>query len=207
MSKPSSRRRLAVAAVAVIVTSTLVLPTPAAATGESDSAPDRPAETVDEREPEASGTSESGPSGAIGKKGNRSLRSWPWDTCLHWGVSDDVHWSHTQPGAISVHAWWDGLNPGCDGVRATVTVELQRYNCYYSNGELDYCRYETIRSRSKSRLWSGGGSSNRVAVHYYCATNAREVSWRARIDVDLEGRWDDSTKWIDGKNNLWCSTY
>ncbi|MDE0496465.1 MAG: hypothetical protein OXH86_03845 [Acidimicrobiaceae bacterium] len=92
-------------------------------------------------------------------------------------------------------------------MRATVTVELQRYNCYYSNGELDYCRYETIRSRSKSRLWSGGGSSNRVAVHYYCATNAREVSWRARIDVDLEGRWNDSTKWIDGKNNLWCSTY
>ncbi len=157
---------------------------------------------------------ESAPSGWVGEidesaptSGGKNPRMSSLAPCLHWGDSDDVHWSTTNPGAISVHGYWDGLSPGCNGVKATVTVELQRYVCYYHNGVKQWCGFSTINTARRSGRSRGSGSANRVTAQYHCQTQARQVTWRALVDVDLEGRWDPATKWDVGYEDLWCSTY
>lgn len=195
----------------------LLVPATASATGEvaggqsgylgGSAAPtlNIPTESVDPRVQEGSLPTETGPSpqsphaGATASSGGG---------CTHKGNSDRVHWSKTTSGTISSHAWWeDESNGGCEGVQATVTVELQRYVCQYFWGIRD-CDYVTITTAQKRNLWPGGGSSNWVPVNYRCRGNIT-VTWRTRVDVDLQGRWDHWGKFIPENSyaDLDCSTY
>lgn len=206
------------AAVALTVSTALIVaPTAASATGEpaggasgylgDRAAPalDLPIESVDPRILEGELPTDAGPSTRSPYAGATAASG---GGCTHKGNSDRVHWSKTTSGTISSHAWWeDESNGGCEGVQATVTVELQRYVCQYFWG-IRKCDYKTITTARKRNLWPGGGSSNWVPVNYRCRGDIT-VTWRTRVDVDLQGRPDHWGKFIpdNSYNDLDCSTY
>ena len=214
--RPVARVNRAVVAIAILA-AVLIAPTAASATGESTGGEssnvggktggifEASVESIDPRVLDGELPSDTDPSTESPNAGAMTLSN---GGCTHKGNSDRVHWSKTQPGAVSSHGWWeDESNGGCEGVKATVTVELQRYVCRYYWG-IRVCDYETIETNSRRNLWPGGGSSNWTPVHYMCVGNIT-VTWRTRVDVDLQGRADHWGKFIPENSyaNLDCSTY
>ncbi|WP_372672027.1 hypothetical protein [Amycolatopsis kentuckyensis] len=43
-----------------------------------------------------------------------------------------------------------------------------------------------------SGIYPGGGSANRSAANRPCDSQGQAISWRNRVDVDVEGEWDTS---------------
>lgn len=116
---------------------------------------------------------------------------WPWSgQCEHIGESDNIHLSNGDR-EVSVHGWWLALNDKCPR-KADVWVELQARSCVYWGGNW-YCHWQALdRSRPK-RIYSGGGSANRVNARHSCISRSW-VSFRVVVDVDIPGEIDSSTK-------------
>lgn len=101
--------------------------------------------------------------------------------CTPETYADNPHLSST-PGVISGHGWWG--KGDCSSNTATVQ------NCLY-----EYYTDGTWRRKAcgtASGIYPGGGSANRSAANRPCDSQGQAISWRNRVDVDVEGEWDTS---------------
>lgn len=94
---------------------------------------------------------------------------------------DAVHYSSTPPPTISAHGWW--LDRDSGSTKARVTVELQ----IRSGGS-----WRTVATGSKT-VKQGGGSARRANARRTCA-GTRATRWRSRVDVDVVGVADSSSR-------------
>jgi hypothetical protein len=102
-------------------------------------------------------------------------------SCTPGSHADNPHLSST-PGVISGHGWW--TQGDCDNNRATVT------NCLY-----EYYTDGTWRRKAcdtEPGIYPGGGSANRSAANRQCDSTGQAISWRNRVDVDVDDEWDSS---------------
>ena len=131
--------------------------------------------------------------GAPNSEGSSAPR-WPWDNetdCEHEGVSDDIHFSNNDT-AVSVHGWWEALNDQCPP-KAYVWVALQAWRC--SGWWIFWdCYWDTVSTSNTKKVYSGGGSGNRVNARHGCASYSW-VSWRVEVDVDIPNENDSADKW------------
>jgi hypothetical protein len=101
--------------------------------------------------------------------------------CTPDTYADNPHPSST-PGVISGHGWWGQGN--CSSNKATVQ------NCLY-----EYYTDGTWRRKAcgtASGIYPGGGSANRSAANRGCDSTGELISWRNRVDVDVNGELDTS---------------
>ncbi|WP_410668750.1 hypothetical protein [Amycolatopsis sp. cmx-4-68] len=101
--------------------------------------------------------------------------------CTPETYADNPHMSST-PGVVSGHGWWG--KGDCSSNTATVQ------NCLY-----EYYTDGTWRRKAcgtASGIYPGGGSANRSAANRPCDSTGQLISWRNRVDVDVEGEWDTS---------------
>jgi len=101
--------------------------------------------------------------------------------CTPGTHADNPHPSKT-PGVISGHGWW--TQGDCSNNRATVT------NCLY-----EYYTDGTWRRKAcdtEPGIYPGGGSANRSAANRPCDSTDEAISWRNRVDVDVDDEWDSS---------------
>lgn len=119
------------------------------------------------------------------------MLSWPWSgQCEHVGESDNIHLTNGQT-EVSVHGWWLALNNECPS-KADVWVELQARSCIYDNGNW-HCFWQRLDRSQPKRIYSGGGSANRVNARHNCVSRT-SVSFRVVVDVDIPGEIDSSAK-------------
>jgi hypothetical protein len=101
--------------------------------------------------------------------------------CTPDTYADNPHLSST-PGVVSGHGWWG--QGDCSSNKATVQ------NCLY-----EYYTDGTWRRKAcgtASGIYPGGGSANRSAANRPCDSTGQSISWRNRVDVDVDGEWDTS---------------
>ena len=135
--------------------------------------------------------------GAPDSEGSNAPR-WPWDNdtdCEHKGKSDHLHYSTnntTNETEVSVHGWWKALNDQCPP-KAKVWVALQAWRC--SGWWIFWdCYWDTVSQSRPEKVYSGGGSGNRVNARHRCASFS-PVSWRVVVDVDIPDENDSADKW------------
>lgn len=98
---------------------------------------------------------------------------------------DNPHISSTSStDAVQAHGWWK--KGTCTAATAHVQVCLYEY---FTNGSEGY--WERMNCSPRNPLKPGGGSSYRVTAHEDCNDDTR-VSWRAHVDVDVDGQIDTS---------------
>ncbi len=105
--------------------------------------------------------------------------------CRFKSGADNPHRSSTGF-AVSAHGWWNETSrpKGQCPEFADVEARLQVAWCDDFTG----CRWITLAKKEK-RVREGGGSSNRTAVRFDCAST-RVVGYRNVVDVDLVGMPD-----------------
>ena len=91
---------------------------------------------------------------------------------------DNPHRSSTGV-AVSAHGWWN--KGSCTAETATVKICLYEY---YTDGS-----WRRKACAENSSLKPGGGSARRVPVRRDC-TSTERTSWRAHVDVDVNGQID-----------------
>jgi hypothetical protein len=114
------------------------------------------------------------------------------DVCVFETNGDYVHVSSSAFEA-SGHGWW--TNGDCPTSTAVVTVQLQEY---YSDGS-----WHNKGTVGRSTVRSGGGAGNRATGRAGC-NNAKTVSWRSVVDVDLVGLADDPGKLVTPVRDIGC---
>ena len=117
---------------------------------------------------------------------------WPWSSgCRHTGASDDIHLTNRGT-EVSVHGWWVALNDNCPA-KADVWVELQAWRCETKwFGRI--CNWYRLDKSKPKRVFSGGGSANRVNARHGCQSS-QWVTFRAVVDVDIPGEVDSADRW------------
>lgn len=144
------------------------------------------------------GTNQNTPN--MGQSSGFNALRWPWSgNCDHRGESDNIHLTNNRT-EVSVHGWWLKLNDDCPA-KADVWVELQAWSCVFWYGSWNCSWYTLDRSPTK-RVFSGGGSGNRVNARNECASRSM-VTFRSVVDVDIPGEVDSSEKWYK-KRSLAC---
>lgn len=107
---------------------------------------------------------------------------------------DNVHFSHTVPGAVNAHGWWKRISG--PATKAKVTVDIQ-----VKSGT----GWRTLNTGTKT-VYSGGGSAKRASAAWKCTNLIQRNSFRSVVDVDLVGYPDDSNKKITATQTLYCGT-
>jgi hypothetical protein len=100
--------------------------------------------------------------------------------CTPDTLADNPHLSST-PGVISGHGWWGQGN--CSSNKATVQNCLYEF---YTDGT-----WRRKACNTASGIFPGGGSANRSAANRPCDAG-QTISWRNRVDVDVNGELDTS---------------
>lgn len=88
---------------------------------------------------------------------------------------------------VSVHGWWEYIDPEIAGSKANVTVQLQQYNA--SKG-----KWEIKKAGSEVRKAKNAPGSQRANVRMDCKWKSRTARWRAVVDVDIIGMKDSPEK-------------
>ncbi|MEO6083319.1 MAG: hypothetical protein ABIQ18_09460 [Umezawaea sp.] len=112
--------------------------------------------------------------------------------CTPDTYADNPHPSST-PGVISGHGWWGQGN--CSNNRATVQNCLYEY---YTDGT-----WRRKACNTASGIYPGGGSANRSAANRPCDSTGASISWRNRVDVDVNGELDTSEV-FERQANVYC---
>ena len=130
----------------------------------------------------------------------RRLPRWPWSGgCEHEAVSDNIHLTNRNT-EVSVHGWWLALNDDCPS-KADVWVELQAWSCVNWFGAWS-CYWETLDRSRTARVFSGGGTANRVNARHGCVSSSM-VSFQVVVDVDIPGEIDSLNR-LYKRFNLAC---
>lgn len=106
--------------------------------------------------------------------------------CTYRTRTDDPH---ASGGDISVHGWWEIVQPSTCPSRADVTTVLQGVWCDFWLGA---CWWEQA-GRDKDRIRPGGGRGKRVTARVACHSS-EATGFRSVVDVDLPGIVDPSNK-------------
>jgi len=112
--------------------------------------------------------------------------------CTPETYGDNPHLSST-PGVISAHGWWK--QGDCTNNKATVENCLYEY---YTDGT-----WRRKACNTASGIFPGGGSANRSAANRPCDTT-ETISWRNRVDVDVDDEIDSSGT-IDRQADVNCA--
>ncbi|WP_328604429.1 hypothetical protein OG943_30855 [Amycolatopsis sp. NBC_00345] len=113
-------------------------------------------------------------------------------SCTPETFGDNPHLSST-PGVISAHGWWKQGN--CSNNKATVENCLYEF---YTDGT-----WRRKACNTASGIFPGGGSANRSAANRAC-DSTQTISWRNRVDVDVDGELDTSET-IDRQADVNCA--
>lgn len=98
---------------------------------------------------------------------------------------------------VSVHGWWEYIDPEIAASKANVTVQLQQYNA--SKG-----KWETKKTESEVRKAKNAPGSQRANVRMDCKWKSRTARWRAVVDVDIIGMKDSPEKAHGDATTLNC---
>lgn len=108
---------------------------------------------------------------------------------------DDPHISSSLPKAVSVHGWWEAINPDYKSKTAHVQIILQRWN---GNDWVEVARGSDPDAKP------GGGAGNRATARYECRGSTSK-KYRAGVDVDIHGTLDSAEVTISSERWFLCS--
>ena len=106
--------------------------------------------------------------------------------CTYMTRSDNLHESGND---ISVHGWWEIVQPSTCPSRADVTTELQGVWCDFWIGRCWWRR----AGGDDDRIRPSGGRGKRVTARVTCVSN-EATGFRSMVDVDLPGVVDPANK-------------
>lgn len=109
---------------------------------------------------------------------------WSGD-CKYTQSHDNVH---VTRGEASVHGWWEQANSKCPA-KANVMVHLQAWYC----AQRGVCDWVTVNYGD----WASykPGTASRANARDLCS-DARRVSWRGKVKVDVAGYRNTWPQWF-----------